>query len=223
MTTDHESSASITSTSSGNTYAVESRSSCPLSRPPTPTYFGETSIRSTLKQVEAHLEEHPRIESDQPSEVASSALSPSPLLKAHVPPREISNICMVLHKYDIIIDKPQWDHFMKIFCDEVHILYPLLNLRDLLERYDLFWHDHITSPLESRQCSRDSCVSLSQILICLAIGQCTASPRVSVQGDRYSAGWSFYSAALELFGDVLDCFEEGSNQLLSLQILSLMV
>ncbi|KAL2844354.1 fungal-specific transcription factor domain-containing protein [Aspergillus pseudoustus] len=217
--TDNESSAATTSHETS--YIRESRSARAASRPP--TYSGETSIRSTLEQVEAHLDRQPHIEPNQPSEVATPALTPPPLLDTDAPPRRTSDLCKTLHDYDIVINKSQWDYFMKIFCDEVHILYPLLNPRALWEQYDLFWKDHITSPSGSRQFNRERRVSLSQILICLAIGRCTASPRVAGQGGRHSAGWSFYSAALELFGDLLDCFEECSNQLLLLQTLSLMV
>ncbi|KAI9373484.1 fungal-specific transcription factor domain-containing protein [Aspergillus egyptiacus] len=200
---------------------VESISPRPASRPP--TYSGETSIRSTLEHLEAHLERQRDREPNHPSEVTTPALTPPPLPQAHAPPRGIPDLCKTLHDYEIVIQKSQWDHFMKVFCDEVHNLYPLLNLRDLWEQYALFWWDHITSPSASRQLNRESRVSVSQILICLAIGRCTASPRIPGQGGRHSAGWSFYGAALELFGDFLDCFEECSNQLILLQTLSLMV
>ncbi|KAL4862667.1 hypothetical protein BDV12DRAFT_39733 [Aspergillus spectabilis] len=217
--TDNESSAPTTP--HVTPYIGASTSSRAASRPP--TYSGDTSIQSTLEQVEAHLERQPYIEPNQQSEVATPALTPSPLFKTDAPPRGTSNLCKTLHHYDIVINKSQWDHFMNIFCDEVHTLYPFLNLRALWEQYDLFWKDHIRSPSASRQFNRECRVSLSQILICLAIGRCTASPRVAGQRGRHSAGWSFYSAALELFGDLLDCFEECSNQVLLLQTLSLMV
>jgi hypothetical protein len=216
---DNESSGSTTSYDAS--YIVESRSSRPASRPP--TYSGETSISSNLAQVEAYLEEQPYTAPDQPYEMATPALTPAPPITAPAPPRGVSTLCKALHDHDIVIDKQQWDHFMTIFCDEVHILYPVLNLRNLWGQYDLLWKDHITSPSAFEQLDRESRISLSQILICLAIGRCTASPRIAGQGGRHSAGWSLYCAALELFGDLLDCFEECSNQLLILQTLGLMV
>jgi hypothetical protein len=217
--TDNESSAPTTSCETS--YLVESRSSRAASGPP--TYAGETSIRSTLEKVEAHLERHSYIEPNLPSGVATPALTPPPLLEAHAQPRRISNLYQTLHDYDIVINKSQWDQFLKVFCDEVHILYPLLDLRDLREQYDMLWEHRIMNPTGPSHFDRETRISLSQVLICLAIGRCTASPRIAGQQGRHSAGWSFYSAALELFGDMLDCFEECSNQLLLLQTLSLMV
>jgi hypothetical protein len=167
---DNESPRSTTSYDAS--YAQESRSSCPVSRPS--TYSGETSISSNLAQVEAYLEEQPYAAPDQPSEMATPALTPPPSNTAPAPPREASNLCKTLHDHDIVIDKRQWDHFMKIFCYEIHILYPFLSLHKLWDQYDWLWKEHIKSPSTSQHPNRESRISLSQVLICLAIGRCTA-------------------------------------------------
>ncbi|KAL2833075.1 fungal-specific transcription factor domain-containing protein [Aspergillus pseudoustus] len=201
-------------------------------------FSGETSIESSLQQVEAQLvleqagdaEDNHNLNHNQQSEMmmTTPVLTPVPTpagaANGTFEGRGTSNLHQIFRKYDISGDGDQWPSLLDVFSDEVHILYPFLGRCELRKRYTLMTRSHrIFGHLGSEMLGAESRVSVAQVLLCLAIGQCTASPRVAGQGGRHSAGWSLYSAAMELFGPLLECFGECPDQMLVLQTLTLMV
>ncbi|KAJ5765254.1 hypothetical protein N7520_004813 [Penicillium odoratum] len=132
----------------------------------------------------------------------------------------------ILRKYGIDPKKEQWDASLRIFCNEVYIMYPFLDLRSLWDHYAGLWNGWLSVPCNPTlnvTIEQDRSPLVTQVFVCLAIGQCTASPRNTSEDGRYSAGWSLYRAALEFLGDVFASFEEYEDQLLILQIFALMV
>ncbi|PYI03430.1 hypothetical protein BO78DRAFT_374896 [Aspergillus sclerotiicarbonarius CBS 121057] len=187
------------------------------------SFSGETSIRHALDQVEGRLKatqsHHGTAAVDSP--LSTPALTPSPRHDSGAKriPDDISN---VLQTYGIEPNTPQWDHSLAIFCTEIHVLYPFLHLPTLRANYNTLWHDKFTLHHESNAPNQLENASVAQLLICIAIGRCTESPRVQNQEGRHSAGWSLYGAASELLGDLLGCFGNCPDPLELLQTLALM-
>lgn len=208
---------------------------CPITTPrqerlahvqPT-AYSGETSIPYTLNQLEVNLA---RLGGPEPStadalsRTATPALTPAPSPGGGVASCRALDIHKVLDRYGIEAFKPRWDKYLCTFCDSVHSMYPFLHLPSLWHQYADIWETWFLEPRKPGIVgSRDKQIMVAQLLICLAIGQCTASPRVAGAEARCSAGWSLYAAAADLCGNILNTFDECSNQVLVLQTLALMV
>ncbi|RAH84959.1 hypothetical protein BO86DRAFT_355679 [Aspergillus japonicus CBS 114.51] len=194
-----------------------------------PSFSGETSIQYTLNQVEGDLVRSDRTFetaiAHSPTRRSTPALTPVPSSPdAEATSREASDLDRLLHKHGIEADRVHWDEFLHIFCNEIHTMYPLLHLPTLWHRYTQTWTTWSLGDTEpSMPTGRHKQFVVAQLLICLATGRCTASPRIAGAEARHSAGWSLYRAAAELVGDILDCFEECSDQILVLQTLALMV
>ncbi|KAL3474865.1 fungal-specific transcription factor domain-containing protein [Aspergillus californicus] len=183
-------------------------------RPHLPTFSGETSVRHILNQVADNLDSI----SERNAEGGSTRSTPSP----GIPGLDCDNdIRKILRNHDIELDRSQWDGLLTIFCDEIHVLYPFLHLptlRNHLERCS-----EPTKPTSTSKSLNQRRIAGAQILLCLAIGKCTASPRLDSEEGRHSAGWSFYVAAMDLFGDLSACFDGCFDQILVLQTLALAV
>lgn len=194
---------------------------------PVSTFSGETSIAHTLDQVEGHLAHiggaYQDRDSATTSQTARALLPPSPVSHRD----DISGdwekfyIREVLGKFNIEPDRPRWDEFLDTFCEEIHILYPMVHLPTLRLNYLGMWNKYLLSDHELA--GDNHRFTIAQLWICLAIGRCTQSPRLYGEDGRHSAGWSFYDAAMHLFGDLLTSFQECSSPILVLQTLVLIV
>lgn len=112
---------------------------------------------------------------------------------------------------------------MNTFCDEVLILVPFLHLPSVWEAYESMWDDKLVTPSVPGSPRAEWRFTSSYVLLCLANGTCVESSRVNDQEVQYSAGWSLYRAARDIFGDLLDVFGQCTNQILLLQNIILMV
>ncbi|CAG8248314.1 unnamed protein product [Penicillium olsonii] len=166
---------------------------------------------------------YPRLRSESPHQSFSSRLTPSPPAS----PRESTHqqaksnlLLQILDSHKIVPDRAQWDRVMNTFCDEVLLLVPFLHPPSVWEAYENMW-----DALASRSGHRHGewRLTASYILLCLANGTCVESSRVNDQEVQYSAGWSLYRAARDIFGDLLDAFSECTDQILVLQNIILMV
>ncbi|KAJ5725295.1 uncharacterized protein N7483_006652 [Penicillium malachiteum] len=185
------------------------------------------SIEANLDEVEERLKQylhssHPDL---LPPAMPSPALTPEPLQDDISQLHEPSGLRTTLSVYGIDADRSQWDKFLSVFCDEIHIMYPFLHLPSLYAHYNLMWEvlnaDRIPG-LEVPN-DEDDQILTCQVLLCLAIGRCTASPRISQEDGRHSAGWSLYRAAMTFLGDIMDCSEGCISQIRFLQGLQLIV
>ncbi|KAJ5704025.1 hypothetical protein N7493_011163 [Penicillium malachiteum] len=99
-------------------------------------------------------------------------------------------------------------------------MYPFLPLPSLYAHYNLMWEvlKSDRTPGLAASVGQDD-----RILTCQLFGRCTASPRISQEDGRHSAGWSLYKAAMNFMGDIMDCFEGCKSQIRVLQALELIV
>jgi hypothetical protein len=166
-----------------------------------------------------------RLRSTSPNQPFASRLTPSPCESPNTRPRHQTQgyVYQLLDPHGIVPDRKQWDQLMHIFCDEVHILVPFLHLPSLWEAYSKVWENSCGPESSPYHRNAESRFTLAHILLCLANGKCVISSRVNGPEGRYSAGWSLYRAARDIFGDLLDVFSECSNQILLLQTILLMV
>ncbi|KAJ5638151.1 hypothetical protein N7490_008030 [Penicillium lividum] len=195
-----------------------------------PAFSGETSIAHNLTVVESRLEQmgvqYARLRSASPSRAFRSCLTPSP----DNPPGSHSDIHSsfvnrVLDARGVVPQREQWDGLLRTFCDEVHILVPFLHLPSLYELYEGMWENSLGGRSRDPAPDRSGVVRVqtAHILLCLANGRCVESSRFEGDEGRYSAGWSLYKAARDLFGDLLDGFNQSADQIFVLQTVLLMV
>ncbi|KAJ5208764.1 hypothetical protein N7449_003143 [Penicillium cf. viridicatum] len=160
------------------------------------TFSGETSIRYTLNQLEGDLARSG--EKHEPSIADTLSRFSTPTLTPSPSPGGRVASCMAPDIHKVL--QSLW--------------------RQYIELWDTWFSETLNPGLLG---GRDEQITVAQLFMCLAIGRCTASPRVASAEARHSAGWSLYGAATDLFGDILSSFEECSNQVLVLQTLALMV
>lgn len=195
-----------------------------------PTFSGETSITHNLTVVESRLEQmgvqYARLQHASPNREFRSCLTPSPENSArqHTETRT-SFFNQVLNAHGLVPDREQWDGLLRTFCDEVHVLVPFLHLQSLWELYEKTWKTSFETQPRSSDQYRNGVVRVehAHILLCLANGRCVESSRFEGDEGRYSAGWSFYNAARDMFGDLLDGFTQCADQIFVLQTVLLMV
>ncbi|KAJ6020413.1 hypothetical protein N7540_005917 [Penicillium herquei] len=193
-----------------------------------PTFSGETSITHNMSVVENRLEQmgvhYPRLRSASPSYPFRSCLTPSPEnRRGHRRESQTSLFRQVLDANGLVPDKEQWNGLLQTFCDEVHILVPFLHLPSLWKLHEDVWETSLGDHIDSGEKSGIKRVQLAHILLCLANGRCVESSRVEHEESRYSAGWSLYNAARDIFGDLLDGFRQCTDQIFVLQTYLLMV
>ncbi|KAL4889514.1 fungal-specific transcription factor domain-containing protein [Aspergillus ambiguus] len=184
------------------------------------TFAGETSISHTLNQIEGYLDyqEYPSMRRESTTSLASLPMSP---VEYTSHPYTITGTRKALAKHGVKPNKGHWDSFMKTFCDEVHILYPFLHIASLWDSYACMWRSNFALGTRAHT-PNDHRIAIAQVWICLALGKCTESPRVHTEEGKHSAGWSLFSAAIDLIGDLLGCFRICSDATLVLQTFSLM-
>ncbi|CAG8164566.1 unnamed protein product [Penicillium nalgiovense] len=191
-------------------------------------FSGETSLAHNITVVEGRLEQmgvrYARLRSESPNHSFSSHLTPSPQSSPKGSHRQQtkSYVYQALDSHKIVPDRVQWDRAMKTFCDEVHILVPFLHLPSVWEAYERLWESFLV-PSASHYSRGEWRFTFACVLLCLANGTCVESSRVDGQQGQYSAGWSLYRAARDVFGDLLDVFSECTDQILLLQNILLMV
>ncbi|KAJ5772458.1 hypothetical protein N7520_002987 [Penicillium odoratum] len=195
-----------------------------------PAFSGETSIAHNLTVVESRLEQmgvqYARLRSPSPSRAFRSCLTPSP----DNPPGShtdvhTSFVNRVLDARGVVPQREQWDRLLRTFCDEGHILVPFLHLPSLYELYEGMWETSLGGRSRDPAPDRSGVIRVqtAHILLCLANGRCVESSRIESDEGRYSAGWSLYKAARDLFGDLLDGFNQSADQIFVLQTVLLMV
>ncbi|GLA93313.1 hypothetical protein AtubIFM57143_010663 [Aspergillus tubingensis] len=144
------------------------------------SFSGETSIRHVLEEVEERLETtqgHGGPATNAPhSQVSTPILTPPPHHERGEKSPEYNNYRNIFLTYGIQPKRPQWDKSLDIFCTEIHILYPFLHLPTLRNNHDVMWNSLALSSEPDIHKSKISEIALAQLLVCIAIGQCTESP-----------------------------------------------
>lgn len=127
-------------------------------------------------------------------------------------------------------------HDVTSFSGETSIAHNLTVVEDRLEQMGIqyermrspppthpLWRRLIDPQLESSETKGAHRVQTTYILLCLANGRCVESSRFEDDQGPYSAGGSLYSAAREIYGDLLEGFQQFPDQILVLQTVVLMV
>lgn len=195
--------------------------------PQVPTFSGETSIAHNITVVEGRLEQmgvHYGQRSNSPGRSFRSCLTPSP-----VPPinrssdRQTSFIRRILDTHGITPDRETWERLMHTFCDEIHILVPFLHPPSLWKLHEEMWRGSLGQESGDDERSGARRVQAAHVLLCVANGRCVETSRYEGDTGPYSAGWSLYSAARDIFGDLLEGFCQCTDQVFVLQTALLMV
>lgn len=191
-----------------------------------PTFSGETSMAHSLGQVENHLEQLGVTYCQGSSQPRSQPLTPSPETTSHgvgIERGKSNYIQEILTSHSIALDKKQLDRCLQTFSDEVHVLYPFLHLSTIWENYQRLWDSSFNWPAGHYSYQTDSHLEIAQLLFCFATGKCTGGSRFANEEGRHSAGWSLYTAAMDILGEPIEGFAKGGSVLLKLQILALIV
>lgn len=189
-------------------------------------FVGETSINKTLQHMEDCIQGMSAgsagshyLSTDSPSNFLGTVASPCE------PVSDQNRILRVLYKYGLTTTTEDWAQLLDLYREEVYPLYPFIHLPSLQRSYD-----ELLDLLDGSNCStyQRSGRSLSidplvQLLICLGLGRCTTSARAEAKEGPDSAGWTFYCAATDLLGDLLDPLGSNQRGLLRMQTLTLMV
>ena len=193
-----------------------------------PTFSGETSLTHNMTMIEGRLEQmgvlYERLRSSSPGEVFESRLTPSPeeLSDHRSDWGQTNHVRKILDSHGLVPKKELWGGFMRTFCEEVHILVPFLHIPTLWTLYEETWRKFFDFSSQVHQNSEGR-IQVAHILLCLANGKCVESSRLYSGEEQYSAGWTLYSAGRDVFGDLLDSFRDGDNQIIVLQTIILMV
>ncbi|KAJ5110251.1 hypothetical protein N7532_002896 [Penicillium argentinense] len=193
-----------------------------------PTFSGETSITHNLTVVEGRLEQmgvqYAGFRSTSPSSQYRSRLTPSPESPhRYKMDREMSFTQRVLAAHGILPNRVQWEGLMHTFCDEVHVLVPFLHIPSLWMAFEESWDTLLNQKSRNHGPDVSQRFQAAHVLLCLANGRCVESSRFEGDEGPYSAGWSLYGAARDMFGDLLDGFRQCPDQIFLLQTVLLMV
>ena len=166
------------------------------------------------------MESHP----DSPTSPARPLTPRMPgSLNADAEERSRSWLRTVLLSYGVVPDRTQYDTFMRIFFDDIHILYPFLHAPTVWKTYDFMWRRSLLISSEDLETGPETRLSVGIVFICIAIGRCTASSRAQGLDATHSAGWNIYSVATHLMRELLDLTSRSLPSLHDLQAFSLMV
>ena len=164
-----------------------------------------------------------RLEQASPRNFRSQdSLSPEPPEIAFIA-QQSSSIRHIVLKCGLKPDYQAWGGLLHAFCEEVHILVPFIHLPTLWRFYEEFWQNSFDQRSHGCVHGRNRRVQAAHILLCLANGQCVQTSRSEGDKGPYSSGWRLYTAARDIFGDLLDGLNQCNDQLLTLQTVVLMV
>ena len=195
--------------------------------PRVPTFSGETSIANNLTVVEGRLEQMGVRYGQRPA-------SPDHLFKSRLTlslesstnlssDRHAGFIPKILHTHGVIPDRKIWEGLVHTFCDEVHILVPFLHPPSLWNLHEQIWQSAFGEQSGDHDCSMSRRMQVAHVLLCVANGRCVETSRFEGDSGPYSAGWSLYRAARDIFGDLLEEFRQCNNHVFVLQTVLLMV
>ncbi|KAK7413669.1 hypothetical protein QQX98_007451 [Neonectria punicea] len=144
------------------------------------TFVGETSSLHALRQAEARLN---GISAEcRPNSPLSNGrpLTPklSRALDVNAEKSSRSWLRTILLSYGIMPEKRQCDTFLRVFFDEIHVLYPFLHPPSVQQTYEYLWQRSFLVSSDDLENNEENKTSVAIVFICLAIGRCTASSRV---------------------------------------------
>lgn len=129
----------------------------------------------------------------------------------------------VLDRHDVVADEEEWRRYMRIFLDEIHILYPILHPPTVWEIFNELWEYSALWSMANSAEREHKRMSVALVCFCLALGRCSVSTRMTDADGAHSAGWSLYSVGMSLMQDTMEMSNTAATSLLTLQILLIRV
>lgn len=179
-------------------------------------FAGEASLDSGARSM--------LLEPSISGSVASSSAPyrrPSSPLSEHAPGRtgKIRGwLERVFAQHDLFADQAEWRRYLRVFFDEVHILYPFLHPGSVWQTFDEMWEYSalwVMSDTAEREQKR---MAAALVCFCLALGRCNVSTRMEDVDGVQSAGWTLYSAGMSLMLDMPEPSNTSATSLLGFQI-----
>lgn len=176
------------------------------------TFAGEASLNSSARSVQ---------DTSSGSVTSSAPFRPnSPLSeRAPGPTGKIRGwLERIFSQHGLYADQVEWRRYLRVFFDEVYILYPFVHPNAVWQTFDEMWEYSalwIMSDTTEREQKR---MAVALVCFCLAIGRCNVSTRMEDADGVQSAGWTLYSAGMSLIQDTPEPCNTSAASLLGFQI-----
>lgn len=127
----------------------------------------------------------------------------------------------VFRHYGVSIEEIQWRRYLKVYFEEVYILYPFLHQPSVWKTFNEMWEYTALWPLSSIDERQKKLKEVAIVGLCMCLGRCTDLTRAS--DEVQAAGWPMYCAALKILQDASTGSNMAKNSLEDLQIMFLRV
>lgn len=203
------------------------RSPAPTEDHRTPDSLGLQSVLESEGQAfagEASLESGPRSVLEQRSgSVASSApFRPSSSLSEQHTPGRTGKIRgwleVIFAQHGLYADQVEWRRYLRVFFDQVHILYPFLHPNSVWQTFDEMWECSALWVMSDTVEREQKTIAVAIVCFCLAIGRCNVSTRMEDVDGVQSAGWTLYSAGTSLIHNMSEPSDTSATSLLGFQV-----
>lgn len=187
------------------------------------TFIGEMSVFHSLDSkvsVGDHDRHGTRVQSSCSSRASIPPHARSSRHRRDKPFRYLSDL---LGKHQVLPDKGEFNIILNRYLDEVYVLNPFIHIQRLKDLYEDLWRQAFRLPLDELARDYPRRLSIANVFLCLAAGASQESSRMVPVNNSYSAGYKFYSIALELLRPLLDPTQDHPILLQSLQSLALTV
>lgn len=192
------------------------------------TFVGEMSI-PTL----ANPQGRPEGSATAPSETSPVSngrpLTPKPRNAGrrgshdHMQRRSKSWLREILLFYGVSPDEAECAKLLRIYSDEVYVLYPYLHPPRIWRTHEYLWKQSLLVSPDDLGRNGEAKLSVALVFVCYALGRCTGSSRMDNADGAQSAGWSLYSVAMDIVRSSLDISSSSAVSLDGLQLLATMV
>lgn len=168
----------------------------------------DTNARSVLDQISASV-------------ASSTAFRPSSQYSEH-PSGRTGKVRgwleRIFAQHGLYADQTEWRKYLRVFFDQVHILYPFLHPNWVWQTFDEMWeYSALWNMCDPGERERKR-MAVALVCFCLAIGRCNFSTRMEDVDGVQSAGWTLYSAGMSLIPDMPEPSDISATSLLGFQI-----
>lgn len=178
------------------------------------SFMGELSMTPNLVEVEGSGEESAdnmiKLTADLPWDMPSGRNKSSRKVRGWLE--------SVLQRHGVVADEADWREYMELFFEEIHILYPILHPPAVWQTFNGLWEYGALWPMSDSAQREEKRLSVALVCICLALGRCCVSTRMTDATGVHSSGWSLCSVAMELMQDSERIGKRAATSLLNMQI-----
>lgn len=178
------------------------------------SFMGELSMTSNLIEAEGSGEES----SDNIIKLAVNLPWDRPSRRNKSSRKVRGWLESVLQRYGVVADEEDWREYMELFFEEIHILYPILHPPAVWHTFNGLWEYGALWPMTDSVEREEKRLSVALVCICLALGRCCVSTRMTDATGVHSSGWSLCSVTMELIQDSERIGKRATTSLLNMQI-----